>query len=45
VRAYFGLQRRVHRRQVSDDETVLVVLARAAHVGLAEDVDDDIAAG
>ena len=37
-------QRGVHRREVGDDECILVVLARASHVGFAEDVDDDLAA-
>ena len=43
VRAHLGLQRRVVRRQVGDDERVLVVLARAADVGAPEHLDDDLA--
>ncbi len=37
-----GLERRVVRRQIDDDERVLVVLARAADVGAPKDVDDDL---
>ena len=50
----FGAERRACRTsgcsvalsggEVGDDERVLVVLARAADVGAAEDVDDDLGA-
>src|ERR1019366_7945773 len=43
VRAHFGLERRVHGVEDRDDERIFVVLARAPHVGPAEDVDDDLA--